>query len=97
MQTVFLTKSTRPEKKFMVKIDNKTVHFGQNGASDYTKHKNLIRKQRYENRHHEREDWTETGLKTSGFWAFHLLWSKPTIKEAIKNIEKTFNLKIIYR
>ncbi len=97
MQTVYLSKSTKPDKKFMVKIDRKTVHFGQKGASDYTKHKNLIRKKRYENRHTEREDWTKTGLKTAGFWSKALLWNKPSLKESIIDTEKIFNLRIIYR
>jgi len=97
MQTVYLSQSTKPDKKFMVKIDRKTVHFGQKGASDYTKHKNLIRKKRYENRHIEREDWSKEGIKTAGFWSKWILWNKPSLKESIIDTEKIFNLRIIYR
>ena len=41
--------------------------FGQNGASDYTKHKDTDRKYRYIDRHKNNEDWTKPGAKTAGF------------------------------
>jgi hypothetical protein len=42
------------------------------------------------------EDWTIQGLKTKGFWSRWLLWSKPDLQEAIKFMEKKFNLNITY-
>ena len=54
---IVLKKSTHPDKKFMVIIDNKTVHFGAKGYSDYTYHKDTERMHRYENRHKRKEDW----------------------------------------
>ena len=39
-----LEKSTRDGKKYMVKYDGATIHFGQLGASDYTINKNPKRK-----------------------------------------------------
>ena len=45
---VVLTKSKKPDKKYAARIDgSKTVTFGQKGASDFTKHKNPDRKNRY--------------------------------------------------
>jgi hypothetical protein len=32
---IILAPSTRVEKKYMVKVDNKTIHFGAVGYSDY--------------------------------------------------------------
>lgn len=98
---IILKTSSRPEKKFMVIIQDgtskKTIHFGANGMSDYTKHKDPDRKQRYINRHGNMgENWTKSGIKTAGFWSLHLLWNKPTIKESIKDIERKFNVKIKY-
>ena len=40
-------------------LDNgrtRTVHFGSAGASDYTQHRNLVRKQQYLARHAPREE-----------------------------------------
>ena len=43
--------SDKPEKKYMVKnANNKWVHFGQLNFSDFTQHKNLIRRENYLNR-----------------------------------------------
>ena len=41
-------------------LDNgrtRTVHFGSAGASDYTQHRDPVRKQQYLARHAPREDW----------------------------------------
>jgi len=93
--TIYLSKSTRDGKKYMVKVDNKTIHFGQDGASDYTKHKDPDRKQRYLTRHKKKENWTKSGIKTAGFWSRWLLWGEPTLAASINKIEKKFNVKIV--
>lgn len=93
-----LKKSTRTDKKFMIITpDNKTIHFGQSGASDYTKHKDIERKKRYIARHQKNENWNKSGINTPGFWARWLLWNKPTLEESITNIMKKFNVEIIYQ
>ena len=92
-----LLKSTRPSKKYSIRSPvGKAIHFGANGSEDYTTHKDTARKQNYINRHAKREDWTETGLQTAGFWSRWLLWNKPSIKESVEDIEKTFSIKIEY-
>jgi len=93
----YLRKSNKPDKKYMVTIDNKTIHFGAAGMSDYTKHKDPERRKRYLARHRKRENWGKSGIKTAGFWSAHLLWGKPTISASIKDIEKRFNVKIVRR
>jgi len=95
MLTIFLSESDKIDKKFMVRIENKTIHFGQRGASDYTIHKDYDRMLRYVARHQAREDWTISGIKTAGFWSKHLLWNKTTLNASIKDIENTFNVYII--
>lgn len=98
MNTILLNKSTNPDKKFMVKIGNKTIHFGQKGYQDYTTHKDINRKKSYIARHKAmNEKWGKKGIKTSGFWSRWLLWNKKTIDESINHIEKKFNVNIIYR
>ena len=93
---VVITKSKKPDKKYDARIDGtKTVSFGQKGASDFTKHKNTDRKERYIDRHKKNEDWNKSGVKTAGFYSKHVLWNKPTIKESIDDINKRFkNLNI---
>ena len=101
MKTYILKKSDNPKKKFMILMgDGMTHYFGQAGAKDYTLHDKDIRdsrKKAYIIRHKKREDWTKSGIHTSGFWSRHLLWNKPTIEESIKDIEDKFNIKIKYK
>ena len=96
-QTVYLRKSDKKAKKWMVTIENKTVHFGADGYSDYTKHKDDDRMKAYISRHKKNENWGKSGLKTAGFWSKWLLWNKPSLTGSLKDIEKRFNLKIARR
>ena len=65
---VVISKSTNSSKKYDARIDGtRTISFGQKGASDFTKHKDPQRKDRYIDRHKAREDWTKSGAKTAGF------------------------------
>ena len=93
---VVITKSKKPDKKYDARIDGtKTVSFGQKGASDFTKHKNTDRKERYIDRHKKNEYCNKSGAKTAGFYSKHVLWNKPTLKESIDDINKRFkNLNI---
>lgn len=91
MHTVIIQKSHKPDKKFKAIIDNKkTVHFGAKGMSNFTKHKDEARKQRYINRHKKNENWNASGFDTAGFYAKHILWNKPTIEQSINDVNNTF-------
>lgn len=99
---VKLTKSKRKDKKFMVEVDGEKIHFGADGYGDYiiwNKKKGKVladkKKKSYLARHKPREDWTNRGIKTAGFWSRYLLWSKPSLDEAIRHTEKKFNINII--
>ena len=94
---IFLSRSSSPRKKYMVRVNKKTIHFGAKGMSDYTIHKDPERKQRYIQRHKTNEDWTKSGIGTAGFWSRWLLWGEPTLKDSIKKIEDKFNVRIIRR
>jgi hypothetical protein len=96
-QLIILQKSNRPDKKYMVTIDSKTIHFGAKGYKDLLIHKDLDRMKRYENRHKSRENWKKSGLKTAGFWSKWILWNKPSFRGSIKDTEKRFNIKIVYK
>jgi hypothetical protein len=93
--TIYFQKSSRPEKKFMVLVGKKTIHFGAAGYSDFTKHKDPERKYRYDQRHKKKENWTKTGIQTAGFWAKWILWNKSTIAKSIKDTEQRFKISII--
>ncbi len=69
----------------------KTIHFGADGYSDYTIHKDEARKQRYIDRHKSSEDWGNP--MTAGTLALFILWNKPTISASIAAYKKKFGLK----
>lgn len=95
MITAYLQISTYITKKYMITINGKTIHFGAFGYSDYTKHKDDVRKQRYDNRHKSTENWKKNGMYTAGFWAKWILWSKKTLEESITYIYNKFKIQVI--
>ena len=81
---IIITKSTRKDKKLMAIINNnKTVHFGASGYSDFTTHKDEKRKHNYITRHKKNENWTNP--TTAGFYAKNILWNKPTTPTSIND------------
>ena len=92
---VVLRKSKRKNKKYSINMGQMIHHFGDSRYEDYTQHQNELRKSSYLSRHSVRENWTKSGIHTSGFWSRWLLWNKPNIKESIKDIQKRFDIKII--
>ena len=91
MKTAALSKSTRAGKKYMVKFDGRTIHFGAKGYEDYTTHKDPERKAKYLKRH-AGEKWADP--MTAGFWARWLLWNQPSLMASIRDVEKRFNFSI---
>ena len=104
---VILSKSSRKDKKYMIKHDNKTTHFGGDPSKyrDYT----LMNKkgsQFYEPSKEKRDKVKASYRKrhakdpinnpyTAGSLSFHLLWNKPTLSASIKDFEKRFNIDIV--
>lgn len=69
----------------------KVVPFGQKGYSDYTKHKDPTRKQRYIKRHSGMgESWNKPD--TPGALSLHVLWNKPSFRASVADFKKRFNL-----
>lgn len=75
-------------KYYIITNTGRRVYFGAYGYSDYTIHKDKDRKERYIERHKQRENWTKSGIDTAGFWSRWLLWNKPTIKSSYDDIKK---------
>ena len=69
----------------------KTTHFGSNGMSDYTRHKDKTRKKNYIQRHKNRENWDN--YMSAGSLSRWILWNKPSYRESVKSYKKRFNLK----
>ena len=92
---VVIKKSTNEKKKYMAvfydgKKKVKTTHFGAAGMSDYTKHKDKARKQRYLTRHRRREKWNN--YMSAGSLSRYILWGEPTLRASINSYKKRFNL-----
>ena len=91
---VVIKKSTNPKKKYMAiftdKDIKKTTHFGASGMSDYTKHNDKERKERYLKRHKKNENWDK--YMTAGSLSRYILWNKETLKDSIKDYKNRFRL-----
>ena len=84
--------SHNPKKKYDAIFDDKVVSFGQKGASDFTIHKNIQRKNNYLRRHKKREDWENP--ETPAALSRYVLWNKPTLKESIEDYKHHFNFNL---
>jgi len=90
-----IRKSRKAEKKFDAVFDKdgkeKIVSFGAAGMSNYTKHKNATRKQRYLKRHTGKgEKWQQPD--TPGALSRWVLWNKPSFRESVADFRRRFNL-----
>lgn len=94
---ISVTPSSDPDKKLDVKLETesgreKTIRIGAKGMDDFTKTKSEEQKERYLQRHRANEDWTQSGILSSGFWARYLLWNKPTLAASIADVKKRFDI-----
>ena len=110
MRTASLVK-LKSGAKYAVRIHrpdgtHKTIKFGEHGAEDFTIHKDRKRRLLYLDRHGRKrpsfststkEEWTQDGIFTAGYWSRWLLWEKDTLKKAIEFMNEKKNIKISYR
>lgn len=68
--------------------DEKTTHFGAAGMSDFTKHHDVERRERYFNRHRAHENWNDP--YSAGSLSRYLLWNKDTLEESVKDYASHF-------
>ena len=69
----------------------KTTPFGAAGMSDFTKHKDVTRKQRYLKRHSGMgEHWNDP--TTPGALSRWVLWNKPTFDASLSDYKRRFKL-----
>ena len=88
MRTYYPYVSTRKNKKFMILTDDhKWIHFGDVNYEHFTNgHLNDKRRDLYEIRHIDNEDWTDPD--TAGFWSYWFLWRYRTYDMAMKHINQ---------
>lgn len=74
-----LKRSTHKSKKWMVKYQDKWIHFGAYGMSDYTIHKNELRRDLFLARARGIRDkegrLTYTNKNKANYWAIKILWN----------------------
>jgi len=91
-----IKRSHKKEKKWDATFEypdghTRVVPFGARGMSDYTKHKDKTRKQRYLSRHSGMgEHWNQPD--TPGALSKWVLWNKPTFEASVADFKKRFNL-----
>ena len=96
MRLKTIKRSHRADKKWdavFVKENGREIvtPFGQKGYSDYTKHKDKTRKNRYIKRHSGMgEHWNRP--TTPGALSRWVLWNKPSFKASVNDFKKKFNL-----
>ena len=95
MKLKTIRKSHKKEKKFDAVFEKngkeKVVPFGQKGYSDFTKHKDKTRKQRYLKRHSGMgEHWEKPD--TPGALSKWILWNKPSFDASVVSFKKHFGL-----
>jgi len=92
---VQLLKGTAVGKKYkMIFYDTarkkiKTIQFGAEGYTDFTRGADLQDKLNYIQRHKSSENWSDP--MTAGALSYHLLWSKPTLSASYSAFRKRFN------
>ncbi|XWV26864.1 Tlr 6Fp protein [Tupanvirus soda lake] len=91
--TYHIYPSNRRDKKFFVYDGRRKIYFGAKGYEDYTIHKDIRRKQRYNSRHRVRENWRDP--KTAGFWSKWILWNKPSLQQSVVDTKKRFGIDIV--
>jgi hypothetical protein len=80
MDAIVIKPSSKRGKKLdAVFSDNTVISFGARGFEDFTTHKDSARKKRYLARHAN----DPRSVRTPGGLARDILWSKPSLQEAV--------------
>jgi hypothetical protein len=89
-----ITKSPKKDKKLRATFERngriKNIDFGYSPMSDFTKHKDPARKERYIARHKSRENFNKPD--TAGALSRWVLWNKPSLQASITDYKRRFNL-----
>lgn len=84
-----VSRSPKKEKKLRAYFSDGThTDFGAAGMSDYTKHKDAARKERYIKRHSRNENWRN--MKSAGALSRYILWNKPSLQASLADYRRRF-------
>ena len=94
MKLVSITKATDGKHKYQAVFDingkKKTTKFGAVGYEDFTKTRDINKREAYLARHKTRENWDDpTSAGALSRWIF---WNEPTLSLSIKDFKKRFKL-----
>lgn len=94
---ITLRRATAKGKKYkMVFVDKdgrtRTTHFGQQGASDFTRHGDKDRRARYWARHRPREDWDDP--HSAGSLSRYVLWNKRSLDASVRDYARRFGFQV---
>ena len=85
-----IKKSNKSGKKMMATFETngrkKVIHFGASGMSDYTKHKDISRRNRYIFRHHK--DLGTNNPARAGYLSMFVLWNKKSLQASIADYKR---------
>ncbi len=111
--TYYLFKSDKPTKKFvMVMPSHRHLHYFGQIKSDGTPYRDFTlmnnkksihyepdkdKRNKIKENYHKRHANEKGGRHTPSSMSKIILWGKPTFKSAIKDYEKTFNVKVIFK
>jgi len=91
-EVYILKKSDRKGKRFVIIMQGMKHHFGSDIGKTFIDGRTEKEKQNWVARHKKDKNWDN---KHSGiFFSRYLLWTEPTLKEAIKKLEKLLDVKI---
>lgn len=94
MKLVSITKATDGKHKYQAVFDingkKKTTKFGAVGYEDFTKTRDINKREAYLARHKTRENWDDP--TSAGALSRWILWNEPTLSLSIKDFKKRFKL-----
>ena len=94
-KSVFIGRSVRHDKKYMVLINRKLIHFGKSSEFNFTQTHDVNAKRIYLTKHPGLNDISKKDLLYKpSFWERWLLWNKPTKRESIRYLEDKMNITI---
>ena len=94
METYILKKSDRKNKRFVIIMEERghKHHFGSDVGKTFIDGRTEKEKQAWLARHRVNKNWDNK--HSSIYYSRMLLWTEPTLKEAIKKLEKKDKIRI---
>lgn len=99
IKLIKITKLKSDDKKYSAefevikpsgKISKKTTKFGAAGMSDFTKHKDTERRERYISRH--KKDLKTGNPIRAGYLSMYILWNKKSFSESVSDYKRRLNI-----